>query len=227
MQQTEEIYLPELFPVNIIAKAGIDTGNKFDEQRRIWVLASTEHEDEQDEALVQKAMDISYLPKDGKFLWGHSPPDGSQINPECVIGNVTKAHIPPEGLYAEGILWKGKRYADVIYNDLEQNPEICPHKASIEGSYKILIGPDGIIRKSAVVRNISFDVNVVNTHTMAGVIKSLNGGGRDDCNCHEHIGRLSHDKKKLIGLYVLHEAVCNGKNLKAIKSLAQQYLKLA
>lgn len=227
----QEIILPfSAFDIEIaINKAGVvplkenDVNVPPSEAMRIWVLASTGDLDEQGEQLVQSAMNIDYLTKDGKFLWGHTDKN-KKIDPENVLGNIDLAEKKPEGLYVEGPLWKGKRKAIEIFNDINNNPDTCPHKASIEGSYKVLITADGEIHKSAIVRNIAFDVNVVNTHTMAGVMKSLHSGTQE-CNCLEYAKSLTNAKEKL-ALFIAHEAICSNRKYDEIKSMAVQYLSL-
>lgn len=224
MNNCEVLEIPSSFlDLNIsVTKSGIDAGVTSDGNKRIWVLASTEDEDEDSETLVQKAMDISYLEKDGKFLWGHSDPKTGRVDPEDVLGTIERARITSEGLYVEGSLLKGKRKAKVIYDDLKNNPDLCPHKASIEGTYQIMITSDGMVQKSAIVRNIAFDVNVKNTYTMAGVLKSLRCG-RPDCNCEEIIPLMKSNREKM-GLYLAHNILCRNMNYIATKDIARQYL---
>lgn len=201
-----------------------------DNEMRIWVLASTGDKDEQDEKLLQKLLDISYLTKDGKYIWGHSKIDdeGRTIpkDPEDVLGDIDIGSITKAGLYSEGVMFNGKRKAIDVFNDLKNNPGRCPHKASIEGSYKVFTDRNGQVFKSAVVRNIAFDLNVINTNTMAGVLKSLTTGGMINGTCRCLKSTIGATTPRKIEILLYHETVCNGnQNILGIKNLITKVLK--
>jgi len=194
-----------------VSKAGI---NVCDDRMRVWVLASTEDQDEQGESLIQKSMDISYLTKDGKYTWGHSVK--GRVEPENVLGIIDSGRIDDVGLYTEGEFFKSKSKALEIYKDFKDNPDICPHRASIEGSYKVFLDSLGNIQKSAIVRNVAFDLNVVNTNTMAGVVKSLHSGR--ECACMDKIPELRTHRDK-VNAFIYHNAICKNEDAKTIKSI--------
>lgn len=208
---------PIFTPVHILAKAGPGK-----DPMRVWCLASTEDQDEDNEKLVQKALDIQYLTKDGKFLWTHT--QQGRIEPENILGVIDKAEVIKSGLYVEGLFLRGKPKAEQIYNDLMHNPETSPYRVSIEGHYKYFMGDGGRLCKSAIVRNIAFDANVVNTHTVAGVLKSLGYGTPHVCDCNTKLNELTNDLERM-RLFLWHNLSCCGKSLPEVQEALNAWKK--
>ena len=83
-------------------------------------IASTPDIDLQNERVSQNGINFDYFLNHGYFNWDHKP------GAENKIGEPLEVKITPKGLYVKGILYKGKKVSDGVWehlNALSNNPE--------------------------------------------------------------------------------------------------------
>jgi hypothetical protein len=88
--------------------------------RIIEGIASTPDIDLQNERVNQSGINFDYFLKHGYFNWDHKP------GAENKIGEPWEVKVTPKGLYVKGMIYKGKKAADAIWEHisaLKANPQ--------------------------------------------------------------------------------------------------------
>ena len=88
--------------------------------RIIEGIASTPDVDLQNERVNQQGINFDYFLKHGYFNWDHKP------GAENKIGEPWEVKVTPKGLYVKGMIYKGKKAADAIWEHitaLKNNPD--------------------------------------------------------------------------------------------------------
>ena len=80
--------------------------------RVIEGIASTPELDLQNERVSQSGINFDYFLKHGYFNWDHKP------GAENKIGEPWEVKITPKGLYVKGMIYKGKKAADAIWEHI-------------------------------------------------------------------------------------------------------------
>ena len=87
--------------------------SKDGKARIIEGIASTPDLDLQNEKVNQRGINFDYFLKHGYFNWDHKP------GAENKIGEPWEVKITPKGLYVKGIIYKGKKVADGVWEHIQ------------------------------------------------------------------------------------------------------------
>lgn len=144
--------------------------SKDGKSRVIEGIASTPHLDLQSEKVMQTGIDFSYFLNHGYFNWDHKP------GAENKIGEPWEVKITPKGLYVKGMLYKGKKVADAVWEHvktLATNPDSKRTVGfSLQGKTLARQGKDII---KCWVQDIAITTAPINHHTYLDIVKSLSG----------------------------------------------------
>ncbi len=146
-----------------------DPAAKGDSKRRIRGIASTESKDLEGETIDLSGISLDYFTTKGVFN------DDHKQEVSAIVGEPTSAKITKDGLFVEGILYKGKDSADKIwehFNSLEQSGAKRRLGFSIEG--KVLARKGSTITR-CWLKNIAITAHPVNSATWAEIAKSFKG----------------------------------------------------
>lgn len=149
--------------------ADIQKSESGDERRIIRGYASTEHEDRQNESLVQKGLDISDFLNHGFFNYDH--------NNKIIVGYPFQScRVDEKGLWVEGELLKGIDEADRMWDlAIALKKSNAPRQVGFSVEGKVLKREGNKIVK-AKIYNIAVTPNPVNTNcTWEAVVKSFSG----------------------------------------------------
>jgi hypothetical protein len=140
-----------------------------DQGKRRWIegIASTEHQDLQDETVSQHGIDFTYFLEHGYYNNDHKP------GFENKVGQPIEAKITPQGLWTKGYLFENHKVADAIWelaHALEASRSDRKLGFSIQG--KVLRREGRRILK-CWVQDIAITAAPINTHTWLDVVKSL------------------------------------------------------
>jgi hypothetical protein len=94
--------------------------SKDGKARIIEGIASTPDLDLQNERVSQSGINFDYFINHGYFNWDHKP------GAENKIGEPWEVKVTPKGLYVKGIIYKGKKVADDVWEHIQslaQNPD--------------------------------------------------------------------------------------------------------
>lgn len=143
---------------------------KGEEVMRIGGIASTGHEDSDEETLETAGFDVKPLLKSGFLNYHHM----QKSDPSAIIGEPTKAEITKKGLYIEGTLYKDSPMAKKVYELaqlLEKSSSTRRLGFSIEGkaTERDPMNPKRIIKASITGCAVTFSPK--NSHTLAEIIK--------------------------------------------------------
>jgi len=136
-------------------------------QRLVQGIASTDHNDLQDEKVVQKGIDYAYFLRHGYINNDHK--DG----PENKVGEPLEAEIRPDGFWIKAFLYKGKTIADEWWSHiqaLERSGSKRRVGFSIQGK---VLRRDGRVISKCWLQDVAITASPVNTNTWAEVCKSL------------------------------------------------------
>jgi len=81
--------------------------------RIIEGIASTPDIDLQNERVNQRGINFDYFLNHGYFNWDHKP------GAENKIGEPWEVKVTPQGLYVKGIIYKGKKAADAVWEHIK------------------------------------------------------------------------------------------------------------
>jgi hypothetical protein len=158
-------------PVDMVtlAKAGSDDDGEW----CIEGLASTPSLDQQNEVVMVKGLDLSYLEQGrGTFNWNHK----GDADPSSIVGVITHCQRTPNGeLLVKGKLLKSLPKAKHIYQLMKALAKDCPDRKmgmSIEG--KVLARNGNQIVK-AWVKAVALTLDPVNKDTWVNFAKSMEG----------------------------------------------------
>ena len=87
--------------------------SKDGDARIIEGIASTPDLDLQNERVNQGGIDFDYFLNHGYFNWDHKP------GAENKIGEPWEVKVTPKGLYVKGIIYKGKKAADAVWEHIK------------------------------------------------------------------------------------------------------------
>jgi len=148
-----------------ISKAKADKEGKA---RIVEGIASTPHTDLQNEEVDQKGIDFSYFLKHGYFNWDHKPGADNKI------GEPWEVKVTPKGLYVKGMLYKGKKVADAVWEHIKTlaaNPE-SNRRCGFSLQGKTLLRKGQKIAQ-CWIQDIAITTAPINHHTYLDVVKSL------------------------------------------------------
>lgn len=139
-----------------------------------WIiegLASSADLDKQNEIVISKGLDLSYLQEGrGTFNWNHR----GDTDPGAIVGIVTESHLTSDnGLFVRGKLLKSLPKAHDVRNLMNAFAEDAPDRKlgmSIEG--KVLQRNGNQIVK-AWIKAIALTADPVNTKTWVSFAKSM------------------------------------------------------
>jgi hypothetical protein len=136
--------------------------------RIIEGIASTPHLDLQGEKVFQKGIQFDYFLKHGYFNWDHKP------GAENKIGEPWVCKITPEGLFVKGMIYKGKKVADAIWEhiqSLKSNPG-SQRKVGFSLQGKTLLKKGQTLLK-CWIQDIAITTAPINYNTYLDVVKSF------------------------------------------------------
>ena len=137
-------------------------------------IASTPHTDLQNEEVNQSGIDFSYFLKHGYFNWDHKPGADNKI------GEPWEVKVTPKGLYVKGMLYKGKKVADAVWEHIKTlatNPNSKRQVGfSLQG--KTLLRKGQKIAR-CWIQDIAITTAPINHHTYLDVVKSLSAYSLD------------------------------------------------
>jgi hypothetical protein len=152
--------------------------------RIIEGIASTFDLDLQNERVQPKGVDFSYFLKHGYFNWDHKP------GAENKVGEPWECKITPDGLYVKGIIYKGKRVSDAVWEHIKALGKNSNSKRkmgfSLQGKTTKRNG-NNILR--CWVQDIAITTAPINYNTYLDIVKSLGAMNwcetpdASDCTC--------------------------------------------
>ena len=154
-----------------ISKAKADKEGK---SRIVEGIASTPHTDLQNEEVNQKGIDFSYFLKHGYFNWDHKPGADNKI------GEPWEVKVTPKGLYVKGMLYKGKKVADAVWEHIKTlatNPQ-SQRRVGFSLQGKTLLRKGQKIAR-CWIQDIAITTAPINHHTYLDVVKSLSAYSLD------------------------------------------------
>jgi len=160
--------------------AGLTKGRKVKTEKnpldewRVGGLASTEHQDLDDERLMQKGIELSYLESGwGVFNWNH------EKGPENLLGPVDYVEQLSKGLWSEGYLWQHQDRAKTVFNIFKSVPEGAPSPLGFSVQGKVRQRDDNGNIAKCLIRAVAITHCPVNQHTYADLLKTY----EDDYQC--------------------------------------------
>lgn len=138
-------------------------------QRR-WVqgVASTAHQDLQDESVDQHGIDFTYFLEHGYYNNDHKP------GFENKVGQPIEAKITHEGLWTKGYLFENHKVAEAIW---ELAHALIASRSDRKLGFSIqgkVLRREGRRILKCWVQDIAITAAPINTHTWLDVVKSLN-----------------------------------------------------
>lgn len=124
------------------------------------------------EVVMTKGINLGYAQKEGKVIWGHTPP-GGVLDPEYVLGVPLELKPFRKALYIKAQLNPGNRHAVQVFNLMKGMPGNHGIGWSIEGGS--LLKKGHTIVKSWL-KNISLYHNVKNLATWSDIVKAHTTG---------------------------------------------------
>lgn len=152
-----------------LSKAKADKEGKV---RVIEGIASTPHLDLQNEEVSQGGIDFNYFLQHGYFNWDHKPGADNKI------GEPWEVKVTPKGLYVKGMLYKGKKVADAVWEHIKTlttNPQ-SQRRVGFSLQGKTLLRKGQKIVK-CWIQDIAITTAPINHHTYLDVVKSLSAHG--------------------------------------------------
>jgi hypothetical protein len=142
--------------------------SKDGKARIIEGIASTPDLDLQNERVNQSGINFDYFINHGYFNWDHKP------GAENKIGEPWEVKVTPKGLYVKGILYKGKKVADDVWEhiqSLSQNPD-AQRKVGFSLQGKTVRRNGNKILK-CWLQDIAITTAPINYNTYLDVVKSF------------------------------------------------------
>lgn len=179
MQEDQELFdsNPELFKAFSIEGSQIDIVKAGKSGKMIIEgECSNQTRDMDGEIIITKGIDLSYAEREGKLIWGHTPP--SKINagilpPQYVLGNILELKPFSKALYLKGMLYSGNENAEQVYRIMKENPGCHGIGFSIEGGAISRDRIDKSIIVKSWLKNVSVYHNVKNLNTWADVVEQI------------------------------------------------------
>jgi len=142
--------------------------DKDGKDRVVEGIASTLDLDLQNERVTQKGIDFNYFLKHGYFNWDH------KSGAENKIGEPTECRITPKGLYVKGLLYKGKKVADSVWEHITALTNNSESKRkmgfSLQGK---TIRRDGSTILKCWIQDIAITTAPINYNTYLDIVKSF------------------------------------------------------
>ena len=155
--------------------------------RMVEGIASTPTLDLQNERVVQNGIDFNYFLKHGYFNWDHKPGADNKI------GEPQECRITPKGLYVKGLIYKGKKIADAVWEHitaLADNPNSNLKVGfSLQGK---TVRRNGNSILKCWIQDIAITTAPINYNTYLDIVKSLDG--EEWCNSEDLSGSEATNK---------------------------------
>jgi len=136
--------------------------------RVIEGIASTTDIDLQNETVDQRGIDFKYFLNHGYFNWDHKP--GS----ENKIGEPWECRITPKGLYVKGMLYKGKKVADDVWEHIQTLSKNEDSKRRVGFSLQgKTVRRNGNEILKCWIQDIAITTAPINHNTYLDIVKSL------------------------------------------------------
>jgi len=150
-----------------ISKAAPEQEGK---DRVVEGIASTPHLDLQNERVVQNGIDFNYFLKNGYFNWDHKPGADNKI------GEPQECRITPKGLYVKGLIYKGKKVADSVWEHITalSSNSTANRKVGFSLQGKTVRRSGNSIAK-CWIQDIAITTAPINYNTYLDIVKSLDG----------------------------------------------------
>ena len=152
--------------------------------RVIEGIASTPHIDLQNETVDQSGIDFKYFLNHGYFNWDHKP--GS----ENKIGEPWECKVTPNGLYVKGIIYKGKKVADNVWEHIQTLSSNSDSKRKVGFSLQgKTVRRNGKSILKCWIQDVAITTAPINHNTYLDIVKSLGTSswcsepGSDICSC--------------------------------------------
>ena len=154
-----------------ISKATASSDGK---SRIIEGIASTPDLDLQNERVSQGGINFDYFLKHGYFNWDHKP------GAENKIGEPWECRITPKGLYVKGVLYKGKKISDDVWEHITALAS-DPHSKrkvgfSLQGK---TVKRNGNSIAKCWIQDVAITTAPINYNTYLDIVKSLREQGWD------------------------------------------------
>lgn len=163
-------------PIDNISKAKDEDSGQ--EKMVLGGIASTADEDTDEETLLPEGFDITYLKERGLVNWNHKK------DPDCIIGEPSKAEKRKEGLYVEASLYPDSDLAKKVYKLAQVLASNSKSKRklgfSIEGKATERDPLNPKIVKKAMITGIAITHSPKNSKSIIDVIKSNFEGDEGD-----------------------------------------------
>ena len=147
-------------------------------------IASTPHLDLQNETVDQSGIDFKYFLNHGYFNWDHKP--GS----ENKIGEPWECKVTPKGLYVKGIIYKGKKIADNVWEHIQTLSKNTDSKRRVGFSLQgKTVRRNGNSILKCWIQDVAITTAPINHNTYLDIVKSLGTSswcsepGSDICSC--------------------------------------------
>ena len=136
--------------------------------RIIEGIASTPDIDLQNERVQQRGIDFNYFMNHGYFNWDHKP------GAENKIGEPWECKITSNGLYVKGILYKGKKVADNVWEHITSLASNSDAKRKVGFSLQgKTVRRNGNSILKCWIQDIAITTAPINYNTYLDVVKSL------------------------------------------------------
>jgi len=173
-----------------ISKASSEKDGK---DRVVEGIVSTPHLDLQNERVVQNGIDFNYFLKHGYFNWDHKPGADNKI------GEPQECRITPKGLYVKGLIYKGKKVADSVWEHIIalSNNSTANRKVGFSLQGKTVRRNGNSIIK-CWIQDVAITTAPINYNTYLDIVKSL--GEEEWCNS-EDLSEIDDTNKSLAAGY--------------------------
>ena len=150
--------------------------------RIIEGIASTPHVDLQNERVMQNGIDFDYFLKHGYFNWDH------KSGAENKIGEPWEVKVTPKGLYVKGILYKGKKVSDAVWehmNALSNNTQANRKVGfSLQGK---TVRRNGKTILKCWIQDIAITTAPINYNTYLDIVKAFDGYSWEDSDLNKNL----------------------------------------
>lgn len=179
MQEDQELYQanPDLFKAFSVSGSRIDIVKAAKSGKMIIEgECSNQTRDMDGEVIITKGIDLSYAEREGKLIWGHTPPpeiNAGILPPQFVLGNLIELKPFSKALYLQGMLFNGNENAEQVYRTMKENPGCHGIGFSIEGGAIRRDQLDKSVIVKSWLKNVSMYHNVKNLSTWADVVEQI------------------------------------------------------
>jgi hypothetical protein len=138
--------------------------------RIIEGIASTPHTDLQSENVTQKGINFDYFLNHGYFNWDHKP------GAENKIGEPWEVKVTPKGLYVKGMLYKGKKVADAVWEHINSLSKNIGSKRKVGFSLQgKTVQRHGKKILKCWIQDVAITTAPINYNTYLDIVKAFDG----------------------------------------------------